>query len=205
MQDHQKITLESYQKHWKEYVDGTSKVVTGIQKQWLNEFNSKVVAGASILEIGSGPGRDADYFEAQGRHIYRTDVVEAFISFQQSLGHKIHLYDVLAGPNANTFYGVLAAAVFIHFDKDQFQIALKNVRDTLRTNGYFGLSLKIGDGYIYTEEKVGSPRFFQYWSVEAVRKALEDGGFIIASEFISEEHTWVHFIAQKDARVIVPS
>ena len=202
MQDHQKITLESYDKHWREYVDGTTKVVSGIQKQWLDEFNFKVEPGASILEVGSGPGRDADYFEAQGWHIYRTDAVESFILFQESLGHKIHLYDVLAGPNTSTFYGVLAAAVFIHFDLDQFHTAINNVRATLRPCGYFALSLKIGDGYIYTEEKVGAPRFFQYWSVDAARKTLEDSGFTIVSELISEEHTWVHFIAQKDAQVI---
>jgi SAM-dependent methyltransferase len=202
MQDHQKITLETYENHWKEYVEGTTSVVTGTQKQWLDDFHSKVEAGASILEIGSGSGRDADYFEEQGRHIYRTDVVQGFISFQESLGHKIHYYDVLSGPNANTFYGILAAAVFIHFDLDQFLIALKNVRDTLRPNGYFALTLKIGEGFEYTEAKVGSPRFFQYWSLEGARKTLEDSGFSIVSGILSDEHTWAHFIVQKDARVI---
>lgn len=202
MQDHQKITLDTYQRHLKEYIGGTTKVVSGIHMHWLDQFNSLVEAGASILEIGSGLGRDADYFESHGRHIYRTDVVESFISYQISLGHKIHLYNVLDGPNTTIFYGVLASAVFVHFDLDQFHIALKNVRYSLRTSGYFALSLKLGTGYLYSEEKVGAPRFFQYWPVEEARKTLEDHGFVIVSELISEDQAWVHFIAQKDARVM---
>lgn len=51
---------------------------------------------ASILEIGTGPGRDADYIESLGYSVTRSDAVESFIEYNKSKNKniiKLNLYE----------------------------------------------------------------------------------------------------------------
>ena len=45
-----------------------------------------VIPGGEVLEVGSGPGWDADALEDAGLRVRRTDVAQAFIDLQQARG-----------------------------------------------------------------------------------------------------------------------
>jgi hypothetical protein len=56
-------TVQSYDAHVQEYIDGTPQSVEGFVQDWIDRTLSGVPPSANILEIGSAFGRDADYIE----------------------------------------------------------------------------------------------------------------------------------------------
>ena len=59
-------TVESYNAHIQEYIDGTPHEVSGVVKDWLDGSLADVPKDARILEFGSAFGRDAEYHILQG-------------------------------------------------------------------------------------------------------------------------------------------
>lgn len=56
-------TIESYNSHIQEYMDGTPHEVSGYVKDWLDKTFADIPKGAHILEFGSAFGRDAAYLQ----------------------------------------------------------------------------------------------------------------------------------------------
>ena len=56
---------------------------------------AETVPGGHALEIGSGPGWDADALEEAGMTVRRTDVTQAFIEFQRARGKEAERLDVI--------------------------------------------------------------------------------------------------------------
>src|SRR5688500_1912918 len=58
--------------------------------------------GGSVLEIGSGPGRDADVVESLGAVVRRTDAAQAFVDLMAERGKQADrlnvVTDELGGP-----------------------------------------------------------------------------------------------------------
>src|SRR5690348_18508311 len=73
------ITLGSYELGVEPYVANTAAEVSGLFKEWIDKTLSLVTKKASILEIGSGFGRDARYIESKGYSVERTDATKGFI------------------------------------------------------------------------------------------------------------------------------
>ena len=81
-------TLAVYETSVQKYIDGTPSVVDGHVKTWIDETLALVPQNARILEIGTATGRDADYIEAQGYYVERTDATKAFVALQREQGHE---------------------------------------------------------------------------------------------------------------------
>lgn len=75
--------------------------------------------GGSVLEIGSGPGRDADLVESLGAVVRRTDATQAFLDLMADRGRKADLLNVVTDELGGPYDGVLAMAVLIHVDREQ--------------------------------------------------------------------------------------
>src|SRR6187455_3510440 len=93
-------TVESYEEIAEDYARETTgaRVLSG----GLTRLAEAVPAG-HVLEIGSGPGWDADALEEAGLKVRRTDITQAFIDFQQSRGKQVDRLDAinddLGGPH----------------------------------------------------------------------------------------------------------
>ena len=196
MTDNQNITIETYENGITQYFESTDKEVTGEFKDYIDSFLALVPQDAAILEIGSATGRDADYIESQGYTVTRTDVVEGFLDYQREQGHTVEKYDAIAGDLSKTFDLIIATAVFLHFDDEQFSQALHNTKRHLNPGGYFAISLKQGEGEEYSEHKMDSPRYFKYWDKKTLQTALTDVGFSIHAVSESPDRKWIRCIAQ---------
>jgi SAM-dependent methyltransferase len=87
--DENEITLQSYNQHIKEYVAGTPKsVIHGMFKDWIDRALANISKGSSVLELGSGFGRDADYIESKGYKVVRTDAAQGFVDLLKKQGHE---------------------------------------------------------------------------------------------------------------------
>lgn len=201
MQNDNQKTLQAYNDHIQEYVEGTVLVLSEPKKDWINKGLAGVDKSAVVLELGSGAGEDANYIESLGFKVLRTDAAEGFVELQQSKGHEAMVLDLLNDPIAESYSAVYANAVLLHFDRDQAKAVLKKVYDALEDDGVFLFSVKEGEGEEWSDAKLGSDRYFCYWQQEDITRLTKEAGFSSVELDLykpeSRTFTWLHLTARK--------
>lgn len=151
-------------------------------------------SGPEILEIGSGPGRDADYLETLGVRVVRTDATRAFLELQAARGKHARLLNVITDTLGGPYDGVLAFCVLIHVGKDQVDQVLAKILASLRPGGAFLVSLRDGEG-----ETLGDYHTV-YWRREEFVARLEATGFAVEWDELSTDcdgDDWLTFLARR--------
>jgi 2-polyprenyl-3-methyl-5-hydroxy-6-metoxy-1,4-benzoquinol methylase len=133
--------------------------------------------GATVLEIGSGPGVDADRLEALGFTVRRTDASRAFVELQRADGHDVDVLDVRTDDLGGPYDVVFAHAVLLHIDRGELPGVLARLRTAVRPGGLQALTLKEGDGEAWSGHKLELPRHFTFWRLEPLREALVAAGW----------------------------
>lgn len=201
MSETNKRTIDTYETHVQEYIDGTPNEVSGGVKDWIDRTLDELPNDASIIEIGSAFGRDANYIETIGYSVERTDATHGFVDFLLSQGHSAKDFNLLTDDFDKSYDVVFADAVLLHFTRDEFEFALRKVHAALNVDGRFAFSLKQGEGERWSEDKLGAPRFFCYWTEDQITDVLERTGFnnnvISYSEFGENYPKWLHIVAKK--------
>ena len=194
-------TVESYNAHIQEYIDGTPHEVSGVVKDWLDGSLADVPKDARILEFGSAFGRDAEYLAGLGYTVECTDATPAFVDLLQQNGFDAKVLNAITDELPQGLDFVLANAVLLHFTRDEVSRVIKKVFDALNTNGKFAFTLKQGDGEDWSEKKLGAPRFFCYWTESQIREVLESAGFgdiEISDDKAAANATWLQIVAMKN-------
>jgi len=193
-------TIESYNGHVQEYIDGTPQEVSGIVKEWLDKSLSGLPVEARILEFGSAFGRDADYLQSMGYKVECTDATPSFVELLQQKGFNARQLNVITDDLPHGLDFVLANAVLLHFTREETAQVLNKVHASLNDNGRFAFTLKEGDGETWSEAKLGVPRYFCYWTEEQISQYLSDAGFEdvdITGDAETKNATWLQVIARK--------
>ena len=189
------ITLASYQTAADLYVERTP----GPSRNTVSTFLDRIVEsvpGGEVLELGSGPGRDARYLEERGLRVQRSDATRAFVERMRRDGHSALLLDARSDDLGGPWDAVLASAVLLHLDRTDFERVISRTRAALRPDGILAVTLKEGDGEAWSEVKLEQPRWFVYWREPQLRTLLERHGWRI----LSLEHrptpgdTWLELI-----------
>ena len=171
-------TLKTYEEKFEKYFDETPSVVSGDFKDFFELIMVMLPpVGAKMLEIGSGTGRDADYFDEYGVWVKRTDVTKSFIEYQKSKGKSITPLNILTDPIEGKWNVVFANAVLLHFTEKQFSFILTKIARSLVPGGMVAFTVKTGVGEEWSVHKMESPRFFKYWQRESLQHAVEECGF----------------------------
>ena len=193
-------TIESYNDHTQEYITGTPQEVSGVVKDWLDGSIVDVPKDARILEFGSAFGRDAEYLASLGYRVECTDASTAFVDLLQQKGFDAKVLNAITDELPQELDFVLANAVLLHFTRHEASQVIKKVFDALNVNGKFAFTLKQGEGESWSEEKLGAPRFFCYWSEPQIRQLLAETGFSVIdidSDKETTNATWLQIIAKK--------
>ena len=148
---------------------------------WQERFAALVGPGATVLELGSGPGSDADRLEARGLHVLRSDATPAFADRLRGLRHAVLDLDVRRDPLPAPVDGVFANAVLLHLERDELADALARIAGALRGGGVLACTVKEGDGEEWHDRKLGLPRRFVYWREGPLRAALVAAGLEVLS------------------------
>jgi SAM-dependent methyltransferase len=189
-------TLAAYQSRVQEYLRGTPGAYPELTA-FLDRFASLAGQGP-VLEIGSGPGRDADYLEGRGVQVTRTDATPAFVDRLRDAGHDARLLDARTDPLGGPYQGIFANAVLLHLSRDQFADLLRRARAATAPGGVLAFTLKEGDGEAWSEHKLGVPRHFTYWREPEVRAALDRAGWPDASiDHVAGRESWLHVMARR--------
>jgi SAM-dependent methyltransferase len=169
-------TIRSYTESVREYDEKVSARPPRYIATALRRMMKHVPAGGLILEVGSGTGRDADFIEALGGKVRRTDATQAFLDLQAErgkTGERLNLLtDALGGP----YDAVLAICVLIHIERAATDRVLRKIRRALRPGGVFLAALWEG-----TRQTDGRYHM-TYWSRTAFAERLRAAGLTVEWE-----------------------
>jgi protein-L-isoaspartate O-methyltransferase len=137
--------------------------------------------GGAVLEIGSGPGWDADALETFGIDVHRTDAAIAFCEFQAGRGKRCDRLDVLSDTLECRYGGAMMLCVLQHFDRPQLDAALRSLAGALHAGGALLLMYPEGDGDLWEHGAAGDYRVVR-WTAAALDAHLARAGFTVAWE-----------------------
>ncbi|WP_208511478.1 class I SAM-dependent methyltransferase [Variovorax paradoxus] len=144
--DSMQRTLQSYEASARDYDAIVADHPPPEIEDALRRMVACMPAGGSVLEVGSGTGRDADFVESLGVIVRRTDATQAFLDLQAERGRQGALLNVVTDPLGGPHDAILAMAVLIHVDRAQIAPVLRKVFDALAPGGVFLAGMRIGEG-----------------------------------------------------------
>jgi SAM-dependent methyltransferase len=189
-----RTTISSYEQFAADYDKLCDDDPPPALRDTLRRMLALLPARSTILEIGSGPGRDADFVESLGARVRRTDATQAFLDIQKRRGKHGELLNALTDEIGGPYDGVLALCTLIHIDREHTDFVLSKIARATRPDGAFLVSMREGNG-----ETTGDYQM-TYWSHAAFAMRLERAGFGIES---SERRTdsggdvWMTFLCRR--------
>jgi 2-polyprenyl-3-methyl-5-hydroxy-6-metoxy-1,4-benzoquinol methylase len=147
----------------------------------IADFAARLGAGAQVLEIGSGGGRDARLMEALGLRVRRTDITPALVALLRDQGLDANvidpLCDNLASPDG-AYDAVWANASLLHVERVDLSTVLARLAAECRPGALLRMSVKEGDGEGWsTHGSITNPRHFTYWRSDALRDVVLGAGW----------------------------
>ncbi|MGN6252239.1 MAG: class I SAM-dependent methyltransferase [Marmoricola sp.] len=197
MQDAQRDTVAAYQQHAAAYVDGQGPV-TGDLHRDVTEFAARVGVAGRVLEIGSGSGRDALSLEAAGLRVLRTDITPAFVDLLRDQGLDAVVLDPVVDDLGGPWDGIWSSAVLHHVAREDLRTVLRRLREATRPGGLLYLSVKEGDGEVWsTHGRVPIPRWFAFWREGPLQQVLVDAGWTVEAvrHTRSQADAWLDVLA----------
>lgn len=171
--------VEAYDAETAEYAEATAAMNERVRDR-LEVFAAAVGSDGHVLEIGSGGGRDARALEDLGVRVRRTDVTPAFVALLREEGHEADVLDPLTDELGGPYDGVWANACLLHVDRADLPTVLARLAAATRPGGVLALSVKEGDGELWsTHGSVSSPRRFVLWREPDLMRVVEGSGWAV--------------------------
>ncbi|MDO8474528.1 MAG: methyltransferase domain-containing protein [bacterium] len=196
-----KKTIDTYNKLAKEYDEETKDFWNIFPNIFIRKFCENIPTKGRVLDVGSGPGRDALILQRAGLDVTCFDASEAMISMTKEKGFLSVLGDFNSIPFPDgSFDGVWSYTTLLHVPKSEVQTGLKEIHRVLKKDGIFGLGLIEGDTEGYRESSgVNLPRYFAYYTKEEVESLLKEVGFtpFHFETFKPGSKNYLHFLVRK--------
>lgn len=163
----------------------------------LDSFLEHVPIGGKILDIGSGTGRDVDYFTRSGREAIGIDFSEKMIGHARSwaLGdfHLLNMTDI--DFEKGTFDGVWdSSALFTHNLPPKRSDILKKLYGITKGGGILGT---IARKKRENEQKIVNMTYNTYSQEEIVAEILPFWNPVSIETFIYNEREWFFILSLK--------
>ena len=170
---------------------------------WFDRLAAALCGGARVLDLGAGPGIDSAELRRRGLRPFSLDFSMGMLraGAREFPGPRVQ-GDARRLPMAvGSLEGVWANASLLHFSPDDAAAALDEIARVLKVGGLLFVTLKQGDGAEWESTRYGEPRFFQYWTGEALDRALALAGFCIVAAQVDEGplNTWLVRLASRSA------
>lgn len=191
-------TVAAYENYARRYAAAVSQQPSESAAASLRRLVDVLPAGGRILDIGSGPGWDADFIEGLGVRVHRTDVTAAFRDFQAERGHRVDALDVLADEIAETYDGILLLCVLQHFERSELDVVLRKLAGALKDQGALLLSYPLGEGESWEHTSSGDYRVVR-WSSAMLDERLQCAGFTVVWDTCDdgEDGPWRTVLARR--------
>ncbi len=173
-------TVRAYDADAVAYAARTAQVPDDVRAD-IEELVTRAGAGARVLEIGSGGGRDALLMEELGLAVRRTDITPAFVTLLRGQGHACDLLDPLVDDLSvpeGPYDAVWANASLLHVRRADLPTVLARLADVTRRGGLLRIAVKEGDGDAWsTHGSITGPRHFTYWRAAGLEAVVAGAGW----------------------------
>lgn len=145
----------------------------------LDAFLDRLPAGAAVLELGCGGGRDAARMRERGFAVDATDAVPAIVARANqafALGARVMAFDALDAESS--YDGVWAHASLLHCPRAVLPDVLARIFRALRPGGWHFASFKLGTG----EGRDLLGRLHNFPAAEWLIAAYGQAGFVVAAQ-----------------------
>ena len=140
----QDTTLSWYRENAIQYAEETRNSLV-MDALW--EFLSRMKEGGTILDYGSGSGRDSAYFINKGFSVDSLDgSAEMKAQAERLFGIKVKLSSFLSLEEKEKYDGIWAQASILHLEEHDLKIALTLIERALKRDGVFYSSFRKGEG-----------------------------------------------------------
>ena len=130
----------------------------------------------NLLEIGCGPGQDAQFFQDQGLRVLAVDNTPTMVKLTAERGIPAQVLDCYdLGEINETFDAIYTLNCLLHIPKQDFDQILHLISSRLNDNGLMYLCLwgdKNFEG-IWEQDRYKPKRFFSFWRTEALLETLQ--------------------------------
>lgn len=143
----QDTTLSWYRDNAIQYAEETRNSLV-LDALW--EFLSRMKEGGTILDYGSGSGRDSAYYLDKGFSVDSLDgSAEMKAQAERLFGIKVKLASFLSLEEKDKYDGIWAQASILHLEEHDLRVALTLIERALKRDGVFYSSFRKGeeDGY----------------------------------------------------------
>jgi ubiquinone/menaquinone biosynthesis C-methylase UbiE len=193
-------TIEAYDKMSLEYDARTSDFWQRYPRTITNRF-ADLIHGR-VLDIGSGPGRDAEILRNLGLDVVCLDASKTMVEMTRGKGFESVVGDFSALPFGDaSFEAVWAYTSLIHEPKAAVTTALQEIHRVLVPDGAFALGLIEGgeEGY-QSISNIPLPRWFSFYTQPEAESLVTAHGFTILhfEEFQPGSKKYLNFICRKD-------
>lgn len=188
-------TIRSYEEYAQQYSELVGSTPSSSTEAALRRMVNFTGLAANILEVGSGPGFDADFLESLGVAVRRTDATEAFIAIQAERGKSVAPLNIISDDLGGAYNGILALCVLIHMDREHTDHVLNKIKNALRLGGVFLVSILEGHG-----ETAGAFHTV-YWEYDEFIRRLALAGLVVSwhEKTTDSEGTWLTFLAERQS------
>ena len=140
----QDTTLSWYRDNAIQYAEETRNSLV-LDALW--EFLSRIKEGGTILDYGSGSGRDSAYFINKGFSVDSLDgSAEMKAQAERLFGIKVKLSSFLSLEEKEKYDGIWAQASILHLEEHDLRVALTLIERALKRDGVFYSSFRKGEG-----------------------------------------------------------
>ena len=140
----QDTTLSWYRENAIQYAEETRNSLV-LDALW--EFLSRMKEGGTILDYGSGSGRDSAYFINKGFSVDSLDgSAEMKAQAERLFGIKVKLSSFLSLEEKDKYDGIWAQASILHLEEHDLRVALTLIERALKRDGVFYSSFRKGEG-----------------------------------------------------------
>lgn len=140
----QGTTLSWYRENAIQYAEETRNSLV-LDALW--EFLSRMKEGGTILDYGSGSGRDSAYFLDKGFSVDSLDgSAEMKAQAERLFGIKVKLASFLSLEEKDKYDGIWAQASILHLEEHDLRVALTLIERALKRDGVFYSSFRKGEG-----------------------------------------------------------
>lgn len=192
-------TIEAYDKLSREYD-------LEVEPFWT-EFPQTILARAtelmkgSVLDVGSGSGRDGVILRNAGLRVTCLDASDAMAALCKEKGLETVKGDLCHIPFEDKFFdNVWSYTSLLHLRKSEVPAALSEIKRVLKNRGIFVLGLIEGEGEEYkVSAGVEMERWFSFYKKEELEKLLTVNGFEIVyfEQFKPRSKNYLNFICRK--------
>ena len=161
------MMCEYYELHAKLYAEET---FSADMSEQYRRFLPLLRERARILDVGSGSGRDACYFQKKGYQVTALEPSKNLCrEIRKVFSGKIVCSDIQSYRPNQRFDGIWACASLLHVPEKELSAILKKIARALKDSGILYMSFKLGDFEGFRGE-----RYFCDYTEDAMEEVLKD-------------------------------